>query len=53
MGYQAIGLDTLASMKAVAGLSTSLGFMEIAPYHANPLPGTVSYHMPPRAPAKS
>ncbi|HEX6143255.1 MAG TPA: GNAT family N-acetyltransferase [Geminicoccaceae bacterium] len=40
IGYQALRLDTLpARMPAAERLYASLGFVEIAPYYLNPLPG--------------
>jgi ribosomal protein S18 acetylase RimI-like enzyme len=38
-GYSAILLDTLPSMTAAIALYTSLGFVEVAPYRENPIPG--------------
>jgi GNAT superfamily N-acetyltransferase len=39
-GYQRMLLDTLASMQAARRLYAELGFLPVAPYYDNPMPGT-------------
>jgi ribosomal protein S18 acetylase RimI-like enzyme len=39
LGYAAIRLDTLPSMRAAQGMYEAMGFRDIAPYCANPVAG--------------
>ena len=40
IGYRAVKLDTLPTMKEAWGMYASLGFVDAAPYNDNPVEGT-------------
>lgn len=45
IGYSALVLDTLASMRPAIALYESFGFDRTAPYYANPLPDVLYFRM--------
>jgi putative acetyltransferase len=45
LGYVAMRLDTLPSMKAAIGMYRELGFQPIAPYYRNPVEGALFFEL--------
>jgi len=43
LGFARVRLDTLAGMRQAIALYRALGFVEIPPYHARPLPGALYF----------
>ena len=45
IGYGALFLDTLSSMRSAIALYESIGLQRTAPYYPNPLPDVLYFHM--------
>lgn len=45
VGYRVMRLDTLERLSEAMRLYESLGFVRVAPYYANPLPGVVYWQL--------
>lgn len=45
LGYAAMRLDTLPSMKAAIGMYRELGFQPIEPYYRNPIEGALFFEL--------